>query len=122
MRSLAFATAAFIACAASGANAQVELKTYADANGYIDVQKLTCSQLAGTFQEDADLLTTWYSGSDGHQGDRPGVRQDAQGAWHRSRQMTQGRTGGSDRFRAALRLGRAMAYPGCACGLSFRRS
>jgi hypothetical protein len=47
---------------ATGANAQVELKTYADANGYIDVQKLTCAQLAGTFQEDADLLTTWYSG------------------------------------------------------------
>ncbi|MGO4738288.1 HdeA/HdeB family chaperone [Bosea sp. 2KB_26] len=62
MRSLAFATAAFIAFAATGANAQVELKTYADANGYIDVQKLTCAQLAGTFQQDADLLTTWYSG------------------------------------------------------------
>ena len=26
------------------------------------MQKLTCAQLAGTFQEDADLLTTWYSG------------------------------------------------------------
>jgi hypothetical protein len=46
----------------STAQAQVELKTYADANGYIDVQKLTCAQLAGTFQEDADLLMTWYSG------------------------------------------------------------
>src|SRR6476619_7986665 len=44
------------------ANAQVELKTYADKDGYIDVQALTCAQLAGTFQEDADLLTTWYSG------------------------------------------------------------
>jgi hypothetical protein len=42
--------------------AQVELKTYADKDGYIDVQALTCAQLAGTFQEDADLLTTWYSG------------------------------------------------------------
>lgn len=30
--------------------------------GYIDVQKLTCAQLAGTFQEDADMLTAWYSG------------------------------------------------------------
>jgi hypothetical protein len=48
--------------AVSTAQAQVELKTYADANGNIDVQKLTCAQLAGTFQEDADLLTTWYSG------------------------------------------------------------
>jgi hypothetical protein len=47
---------------ASGANAQVELKTYADKDGYIDVQALTCAQLAGTFQEDADMLTTWYSG------------------------------------------------------------
>ena len=46
----------------SAANAQVELRTYTDANGYIDVQKLSCAQLAGTFQEDADLLMTWYSG------------------------------------------------------------
>src|SRR6476619_2420663 len=44
------------------ANAQVELKTYADKDGYIDVQALTCAQLAGTFQQGADLLTTWYSG------------------------------------------------------------
>ena len=44
------------------AGAQVELKNYADAKGYLDVQKLTCAQLAGTFQEDADMLTTWYSG------------------------------------------------------------
>ncbi len=42
--------------------AQVELKTYADGDGYIDVQKLTCGQLVNTFQEDADHLTTWYSG------------------------------------------------------------
>ena len=47
---------------ATDANAQVELKSYADKDGYIDVQALTCAQLAGTFQEDADLLTTWYSG------------------------------------------------------------
>jgi HdeA/HdeB family len=46
----------------SGASAQVELKTYADANGDIDVQKFSCAQLAGTFQEDADLLAAWYSG------------------------------------------------------------
>ena len=62
MRLLFLATAAITACVASGANAQVELKSYADAEGYIDVQALTCAQLAGTFQEDADLLTTWYSG------------------------------------------------------------
>ena len=46
----------------SMASAQVELSKYADANGYIDVQKLTCAQLANTFQEDADYLTVWYSG------------------------------------------------------------
>jgi hypothetical protein len=44
------------------AQAQVELKTYADANGNIDVQTLTCAQLANTYQEDADFLTVWYSG------------------------------------------------------------
>ncbi|RDJ27254.1 hypothetical protein DWF00_09725 [Bosea caraganae] len=47
---------------ATGAHAQVPLTNYADANGYIDVQKLTCAQLAGTFQEDADFLGVWYSG------------------------------------------------------------
>ena len=47
---------------AGPAYAQVELKTYADPDGYIDVQKLTCAQLANTFQEDADYLTAWYSG------------------------------------------------------------
>jgi hypothetical protein len=40
----------------------VPLTAYADKDGYIDVQKLTCAQLADTFQEDADHLTTWYSG------------------------------------------------------------
>ncbi|MGX5733310.1 HdeA/HdeB family chaperone [Bosea thiooxidans] len=44
------------------ASAQTPLSAYADAKGYIDVQKLTCAQLAGTFQEDADMLTAWYSG------------------------------------------------------------
>lgn len=44
------------------ASAQVELNTYANAQGYIDVQKLTCAQLAGTYQEDADFLGIWYSG------------------------------------------------------------
>jgi HdeA/HdeB family protein len=46
----------------SSADAQVDLSTYADAEGYIDVQALTCAQLAGTWQDQADLLTTWYSG------------------------------------------------------------
>lgn len=43
-------------------HAQTRLSAYADEKGYIDVQKLTCAQLAGTFQEDADMLATWYSG------------------------------------------------------------
>jgi hypothetical protein len=62
MRQVLLATAAITVCVMSGANAQTELKAYADKEGYIDVQALTCAQLAGTFQEDADMLTTWYSG------------------------------------------------------------
>ncbi len=54
------AVAMTITC--SGAVAQTPLSAYADGNGFIDVQKLTCAQLAGTFQEDADYLTVWYSG------------------------------------------------------------
>jgi hypothetical protein len=54
--------AAFLLSSVLCAQAQVELKNYADAKGYIDVQALTCAQLAGTFQEDADFLGIWYSG------------------------------------------------------------
>ena len=54
--------AALLLSSAPCAHAQVELKNYADANGYIDVQALTCAQLAGTFQEDANFLGIWYSG------------------------------------------------------------
>ena len=47
-----------------GAMAQtpVDLTAYADKNGFIDVQTLTCAQLAGTYQEDANALAIWYSG------------------------------------------------------------
>lgn len=55
-----FVGAALLTC--SVASAQTPLTAYADKNGYVDVQKLTCAQLAGTFQEDADMLATWYSG------------------------------------------------------------
>lgn len=44
------------------ARAQTDLSAYADADGYLDVQKLTCAQLTNTWQQDADMLTTWYSG------------------------------------------------------------
>jgi hypothetical protein len=30
------------------ARAQVDLSTYADPNGFLNMQKLTCAQLAGT--------------------------------------------------------------------------
>ncbi len=54
--------ATVVALTSTGAFAQVKLSTYEDKNGGIDVQKLTCAQLAGTFQEDADFLAVWYSG------------------------------------------------------------
>ncbi len=59
MRTLVLGVAV-LAC--SAAFAQTPLTAYADKNGYVDVQKLTCAQLAGTFQEDADMLAIWYSG------------------------------------------------------------
>jgi HdeA/HdeB family len=46
----------------STAKAQVDLSAYADPEGFLDVQTLTCAQLAGTWQGQADLLTAWYSG------------------------------------------------------------
>lgn len=57
------ACAAVIAIAVSApARSATELSAYADAKGFIDVQKLTCAQLADTYQEDADMLAAWYSG------------------------------------------------------------
>jgi HdeA/HdeB family len=48
--------------AGSGAQAQVDLSAYADPEGFLDIQALTCAQLAGTWQDQADLLSAWYSG------------------------------------------------------------
>ena len=64
MRRAALLVAALMGLPAFSAQAQtaVPLSSYADSDGWIDVQKLTCGQLAGTYQEDADLLSTWYSG------------------------------------------------------------
>jgi hypothetical protein len=64
MRQATRLAAALLSAAAFGAQAQtaVPLSSYADADGWIDVQTMTCAQLAGTYQEDADMLTTWYSG------------------------------------------------------------
>jgi hypothetical protein len=61
LKALATATV-ILAAASSHVQAQTDLTAYADANGYIDVQALTCAALAGTWQGDADRLTTWYSG------------------------------------------------------------
>jgi hypothetical protein len=41
---------------------RVDLSPYADANGFIDVQALTCAQLANANQEDTNALIAWYSG------------------------------------------------------------
>jgi hypothetical protein len=62
MRSLMIVAATVLGVASSGAQAQTDLTAYADPQGYIDVQALTCAALAGTWQEDADRLTSWYSG------------------------------------------------------------
>jgi HdeA/HdeB family len=51
-----------ITFAASSAKAQVNLSEYADPDGFLDIQTLTCAQLAGTWQDQADLLASWYSG------------------------------------------------------------
>jgi hypothetical protein len=60
--SVGASAAVFMLALVSSGHAQVPLSAYTDANGYIDVQALTCAQLAGTFQEDADYLASWYSG------------------------------------------------------------
>jgi hypothetical protein len=51
-----------VAASSAAAAKQVDITKLADTNGNIDVQKLTCGQLADTYQEDADFLLTWYSG------------------------------------------------------------
>lgn len=62
MRKCLIIAAAAVSMTISSANAQVDLSTYADAEGFLNVQALTCAQLANTWQEDADRLATWYSG------------------------------------------------------------
>ena len=59
---ISVAMGAAMMTAGSGARAQVDLSAYADAEGFLDVQALTCAQLAGTWQDQADLLSAWYSG------------------------------------------------------------
>jgi hypothetical protein len=56
------AVAAALIMGGSSAKAQVNLSEYADPEGFLDIQALTCAQLAGTWQDQADLLSSWYSG------------------------------------------------------------
>ena len=44
------------------AGARTELAAYTDAKGFLDVEAVTCAQLADSCQEDADILAAWYSG------------------------------------------------------------
>ena len=62
MRKTLFLAATALVAMYSFARAQTDLTAYADPEGYIDVQALTCAALAGTWQGDADRLATWYSG------------------------------------------------------------
>jgi hypothetical protein len=63
MKKLALLSMLAILGATAAAKADpVDLSAYVDKNGFLDVQTLTCGQLANTYQEDADALTTWYSG------------------------------------------------------------
>ncbi len=62
MRKTLIMTTAALAITGSTAQAQVDLSAYADAQGFLDVQALTCAQLANTWQGDADRLAAWYSG------------------------------------------------------------
>src|SRR4051812_22983648 len=62
MRKFLLLTTAAFALANWEAKAQTDLTAYTDANGFLDVQRLTCAQLAGTWQQDADALMIWYSG------------------------------------------------------------
>jgi hypothetical protein len=44
-------------------NPEAGLARYADANGNIDVARLTCGHLASATNEEAELLLAWYGGS-----------------------------------------------------------
>ena len=59
---VALLASATLTASASASQAQVDLKTYADEKGYLNVKALTCAQLANTTQDDAYFLGTWYSG------------------------------------------------------------
>src|SRR5271154_3037498 len=55
-------TAAALAMLSCAKADPVDLSAYVDENGFLNVQTLTCAQLANTYQEDANALMSWYSG------------------------------------------------------------
>jgi hypothetical protein len=59
---VALVASAALAASASASQAQVDLKTFADEKGYLNVKALTCAQLANTTRDDANFLGVWYSG------------------------------------------------------------
>ena len=59
---IAVVAAVTLVASVSASRAQVDLTTYTDAKGYLNVRGLTCAQLANTYQEDANFLGAWYSG------------------------------------------------------------
>lgn len=61
-KALFLGTVAAVAMIGAASADPVDLTAYVDANGFLDVQKLTCAQLANTYQEDANALMAWYSG------------------------------------------------------------
>jgi len=62
---LLISTATAMATIGSAKADPVGLSAYVDANGFIDVQALTCAELANTYQGDANDLMSWYSGRTG---------------------------------------------------------
>ena len=61
-RSMLLGLAGILAAIGAAKADPVDLNAYVDANGFIDVQTLTCAQLANTYQSDANVLMAWYSG------------------------------------------------------------
>jgi hypothetical protein len=62
LRSLFLGAAASVTLIGAASADPVDLSAYVDANGFIDVQALTCAQLANTYQSDANVLMAWYNG------------------------------------------------------------
>ncbi len=52
---------------------QIPLAYFADANGNIDVRRLTCGQLADASPEEAEFFLAWYSGWFNGRSRRPGI-------------------------------------------------